>query len=120
MTIINSYNSKVKNHVEYLNKRIEHLESQISNAFAEFKEHPYHLHSILVHDGNAELGHYRNAELGHYYAFVYDRNQSVWWRFNDHNVTMASEEEVFTESIGGTDSPKTAYSLIYINDKIAK
>lgn len=27
MTVINSYNSRVQNHVDYLNKRIEHLES---------------------------------------------------------------------------------------------
>lgn len=27
MTILNSYNSRVQNHVEYLKKRIEHLEN---------------------------------------------------------------------------------------------
>ena len=56
------------------------------------------------------------AEFGHYYSFVYDRNEKVWWRFNDHSVTMETEEVVLKESIGGQkDSSKAAYMLIYIN-----
>jgi ubiquitin carboxyl-terminal hydrolase 25/28 len=69
------------------------------------------LHAILVHDGN--------AESGHYYSFIFDRKLEVWWRFNDHRVTMETEDVVMQESIGGLkDSYKAAYMLIYINDFI--
>ncbi len=56
------------------------------------------------------------AEFGHYYSFVFDRKENVWWRFNDHSVSMETEEVVLQESIGGQkDSTKAAYMLIYTN-----
>jgi ubiquitin carboxyl-terminal hydrolase 25/28 len=64
-----------------------------------------------VHDGQ--------AESGHYYSFIFDRVQSIWWRFNDHSVTMESEDVVMRESIGGQKgSFKSAYMLIYTNQFI--
>ena len=43
-----------------------------------------------------------------------------WYKFNDHTVTLETEEVVLKESYGGKDSSKSAYSLIYINEFIAK
>ena len=91
-----------------LKQRIQGLEQKIQTAFKDFCQQPYYLHAILVHDGP--------AEFGHYYSFVYERNENVWWRFNDHSVTIETEEVVLKESIGGQkDSSKAAYMLIYIN-----
>ena len=72
---------------------------------------PYHLHSICVHDGN--------ANSGHYYTLIYDRFQKKWRKFNDIRVTEYSEEDVFKEAEGG-HSWMTAYWLVYVQESIAK
>jgi ubiquitin carboxyl-terminal hydrolase 25/28 len=56
-------------------------------------KYKYHLHSICVHDGN--------ANSGHYYSFIFDRFQNKWRKFNDIRVTEVTEEEVFKDSQGG-------------------
>jgi ubiquitin carboxyl-terminal hydrolase 25/28 len=70
------------------------LENEVDNAFKEYKNFPYYLHAILVHDGN--------AESGHYYTFIFDRVSEKWWRYNDFQVTEETEENVFAESFGGS------------------
>jgi len=69
---------------------------------------PYYLHSICVHDGN--------AESGHYYSFIYDRFQKKWRKYNDIHVTDVTEETVFKESNGG-EGNMSAYWVVYIDDK---
>jgi ubiquitin carboxyl-terminal hydrolase 25/28 len=49
---------------EQVKAELAEIDSQIDKAFKEYRNHPYHLHSILIHDGD--------AESGHYYAFVFD------------------------------------------------
>ncbi len=73
--------------------------------------HAYHLHAICVHDGS--------AQSGHYYAFIYDRFEKKWRKFNDMRVTDATEEDVFKESNGG-HGHMNAYWVVYVNNEIAK
>ena len=68
---------------------------------------PYYLHAIMIHQGF--------AESGHYYTYIYDRNLNQWWKFNDHTVSIESEDVVLQESFGGQFSSKSACSLIYVN-----
>jgi ubiquitin carboxyl-terminal hydrolase 25/28 len=88
------------------------LENEVDNAFKEYKNFPYFLHAILIHDGN--------AESGHYYTFIFDRVADKWWRYNDFQVSEETEENVMSESFGDNNNScqKTAYSLIYINEYI--
>ena len=65
-----------------------------------------------MHDG-------QYAESGHYYSFIYDRATHNWFRFNDHSVTMETETTVLEEAFGGPNTTKCAYSLIYINQRMA-
>lgn len=64
-----------------------------------------------MHDGN--------ANSGHYYAFIKDRFNQKWRRFNDIRVADVSEEEVLKESNGG-HGWMTAFFVIYINPQIAR
>jgi ubiquitin carboxyl-terminal hydrolase 25 len=73
-------------------------------------KYPYHLHAICIHDGS--------AQSGHYYAFIYDRYQKKWHRFNDMRVVEVSEEDVFNESNGG-NGLMNAYWVVYVNNDIA-
>ena len=70
---------------------------------------PYFLHAIIVHDGS--------AQSGHYYAFIYDRNQHKWRKFNDIRITEVSEEEVFSFSNGGHGFA-TGYWVVYVDYQI--
>ena len=73
---------------------MKNLNCQLENSFVNCKkEYPYYLHSILIHEGY--------AETGHYYAFIYDRAEKIWYRFNDHTVTKEQEGVVFSEAFGG-------------------
>ena len=67
----------------------------------------YHLHSICVHDGT--------ADMGHYFSYIYDRCQKKWRKYNDINITDVTEEEVFTNAQGGSQQ-YSAYWLVYVQD----
>ena len=69
------------------------MQEKVENAYKDFKQQPYNLHAILVHDGS--------AESGHYYSFIYSKPQQLWFKFNDHLVTAVDEEQVMRESVGG-------------------
>eukprot|EP00358_Blepharisma_japonicum_P004571 CAMPEP_0202953250 /NCGR_PEP_ID=MMETSP1395-20130829/44478_1 /ASSEMBLY_ACC=CAM_ASM_000871 /TAXON_ID=5961 /ORGANISM="Blepharisma japonicum, Strain Stock R1072" /LENGTH=152 /DNA_ID=CAMNT_0049666167 /DNA_START=73 /DNA_END=528 /DNA_ORIENTATION=+ len=51
---------------------------------------PYYLHSILIHEGG--------AEGGHYYSFIYDSERGIWRKYSDIQVTEISEDEVMSKS----------------------
>lgn len=78
----------------------------MTNIFAipELQRHCYSLHSILVHDGH--------AEGGHYYAYILNHIDGKWRKYSDILITEVDEEEVFRNSIGG-QRWTSAYYLIY-------
>ncbi|XP_067084770.1 ubiquitin carboxyl-terminal hydrolase 25 isoform X3 [Osmerus mordax] len=69
---------------------------------------PYRLHAVLVHEGQ--------ANAGHYWAYIYDPHQRRWMKYNDISVTKSSWEELVRDSFGGYRNA-SAYCLMYINDK---
>ncbi|XP_069492513.1 ubiquitin carboxyl-terminal hydrolase 25 isoform X1 [Ambystoma mexicanum] len=69
---------------------------------------PYQLHAVLVHEGQ--------ANAGHYWAYVFDRRQDQWMKYNDISVTKSSWEELERDSFGGYRNA-SAYCLMYINAK---
>jgi ubiquitin carboxyl-terminal hydrolase 25/28 len=69
------------------------------------------LHSICIHNGN--------ANTGHYYSFIFDRNQKKWWKYSDLKVEPVEEEDVMTLAMGSEKSWESAYWLTYINPSIA-
>ncbi|XP_048348925.1 ubiquitin carboxyl-terminal hydrolase 25 isoform X2 [Sphaerodactylus townsendi] len=69
---------------------------------------PYRLHAVLVHEGQ--------ANAGHYWAYIYDRCQRRWMKYNDISVTKSTWEELERDSFGGYRNA-SAYCLMYVNDK---
>ena len=54
----------------------------------------YELHSVIVHQGN--------ANSGHYYAYIKQSNNNRdWLLFNDENVRPADSYEIFRQNFGG-------------------
>lgn len=68
------------------------------------------MHAIICHDGL--------AENGHFYTFVYDRQQKVWFKLDDHKASMVDESVVFEESFGNPKGYKSAFLVFYINKHI--
>lgn len=54
----------------------------------------YTLHSVVVHQGN--------ANSGHYYAYIRPGMKDNWVQFNDEIVRPADKYEVFNNNYGGT------------------
>ncbi|GAB7350994.1 hypothetical protein MBLNU459_g1489t1 [Dothideomycetes sp. NU459] len=53
----------------------------------------YHLHSVLVHSGD--------MNAGHYYAFLRPSKDSPFYKFDDDRVTRATKREAMEENFGG-------------------
>uniref|UniRef100_A0A8C5N116 Ubiquitin carboxyl-terminal hydrolase 25 n=1 Tax=Leptobrachium leishanense TaxID=445787 RepID=A0A8C5N116_9ANUR len=68
---------------------------------------PYRLHAVLVHEGQ--------ANAGHYWAYIFDHREKRWMKYNDISVTKSSWEELERDSFGGYRNA-SAYCLMYIND----
>ncbi|KAG6198704.1 hypothetical protein E4U10_006319 [Claviceps purpurea] len=83
----------------------------------------YQLHSVLVHSGD--------LNAGHYYAFIKPEKDGWFYRYDDDKVTRATSREVLEENFGGeyrtsngvrasttTKTPiirqNSAYMLVYI------
>ncbi|KAG8539747.1 hypothetical protein GDO81_020421 [Engystomops pustulosus] len=77
---------------------------QIQSIFVQV---PYRLHAVLVHEGQ--------ANAGHYWAYIFDHNEKRWMKYNDISVTKSSWEELERDSFGGYRNA-SAYCLMYIND----
>ena len=75
-----------------------------------FFQYPYHLHAVLVHEGQ--------TASGHYWAYIFDLKKQRWLKFNDITVTESTWEELEKESVGGYHN-STAYCLIYIDKERA-
>lgn len=60
------------------------VQSEIQTLYSDLSDekNQYHLHSVLVHDGF--------AGVGHYWAFVKDYQENRWIKFNDTYVKMVS------------------------------
>ncbi len=96
--------------------------------FYKDKTHKYELYGVVVHDGN--------AEGGHYYTFFKENKSRNWIKFNDSKTMYVSEKDVFENNFGGKEkhiavyengdisveysgNSRTAYILVYLQkDKI--
>ncbi|KAL5702529.1 ubiquitinyl hydrolase 1 [Ranunculus cassubicifolius] len=71
----------------------------------------YTLHSVLVHRGG--------VNRGHYYAFIRPTLSNQWFKFDDERVTKEEEKMAVEENYGGEDDFKftrdaSAYMLVYV------
>lgn len=72
------------------------------------KHHKYNLHSILIHEGA--------AESGHYYTYIYNPLVNKWFKFNDINVTVVPEDKVLRDAFGDGKQKMNAYCLVYVKE----
>ncbi|EGR31008.1 ubiquitin carboxyl-terminal hydrolase family protein, putative [Ichthyophthirius multifiliis] len=96
---------KIQERVDLLQQKINFLQKNISQSYNNFNKNKYYLQAIIIHDGD--------AQSGHYYTFIQDLQQKKWRRYNDIQVSEETEENVFKEASGGWGKA-SAYSLVYV------
>ena len=67
---------------------------------------PYHLHSVLIHEGSDNSGHY----------YVYIKWKDGFYKFNDTTVSFQTIEEMQKDAFGENGS-WSAFCLFYVNEK---
>eukprot|EP01080_Neovahlkampfia_damariscottae_P010741 gene10741-3361_t len=100
--LMNELQNEVQSKINVLKEKISELQTTAESLY-DFsnKFHEYQLHSVLVHEGN--------VNSGHYYSFLFQNDH--WFKCNDTQIIQVSEEEVWKVSEGGSNS--SAYCLIY-------
>jgi ubiquitin carboxyl-terminal hydrolase 25 len=107
ISTLDSYKKVIDDRKSLLESKIKELERELEVMYnlPELKEYEYSLHSILIHEGK--------AEMGHYYAYIYDWEEEVWRKYSDTLIKVVTTDEVMENAIGG-NGEASAYCLIYI------
>ncbi len=95
----------VEQQVAMMEKKLADYTAALARAET-MKRYRYDLHTILMHSGG--------VNSGHYYSFVFDAGKKVWRKYNDEEVAEVQEKDVFREAIGECKHPATAYFLVYV------
>uniref|UniRef100_A0A8C2PT00 Ubiquitin carboxyl-terminal hydrolase 25 n=1 Tax=Cyprinus carpio TaxID=7962 RepID=A0A8C2PT00_CYPCA len=107
---LHRWRSEVENDTRDLQASISRIHRTIELMYSDksMMQAPYRLHAVLVHEGQ--------ANAGHYWAYIFDPHQQRWMKYNDISVTKSSWEELVRDSFGGYRNA-SAYCLMYIDDK---
>ncbi|XP_061104518.1 ubiquitin carboxyl-terminal hydrolase 25 isoform X4 [Conger conger] len=107
---LHRWRSEVENDTRDLQASISRIHRTIELMYSDktMMQVPYRLHAVLVHEGQ--------ANAGHYWAYIYNPHHRRWMKYNDISVTKSSWEELMRDSFGGYRNA-SAYCLMYINDK---
>ncbi|KAL2807235.1 ubiquitin carboxyl-terminal hydrolase 28 isoform o [Daubentonia madagascariensis] len=110
-TCLQRWRSEIEQDVQDLKNCIASATQTIEQIYCDplLRQVPYRLHAVLVHEGQ--------ANAGHYWAYIYNQPRQIWLKYNDISVTESSWEELERDSYGGLRNV-SAYCLMYINDKL--
>ncbi|XP_071842201.1 ubiquitin carboxyl-terminal hydrolase 25-like isoform X2 [Apostichopus japonicus] len=102
------WRKEVELDVKGLQDSIDSIRLNIEHMFDEedLRKFEFHLHAVLVHEGQ--------ASAGHYWAYILDHKRNVWLKFNDISVAEVSWPELERESVGGSGNA-SAYCVMYID-----
>ncbi|NXG20015.1 UBP28 hydrolase, partial [Grallaria varia] len=111
-TCLQRWRNEIEQDVQDLKKSIARINLSIEQMYLDplLQQVPYRLHAVLVHEGQ--------ANAGHYWAFIYNQPRKRWLKYNDISVTESSWEELERESFGGLRNT-SAYCLMYISDQMS-
>lgn len=107
---LHRWRTEIENDTRDLQESISRIHRTIELMYSDKSmiQVPYRLHAVLVHEGQ--------ANAGHYWAYIFDHHENRWMKYNDISVTKSSWEELVRDSFGGYRNA-SAYCLMYINDK---
>lgn len=94
-----------------IESKIKTLSSNIDSQFADLRSVPYNLHSVIIHRGN--------VNSGHYWIYIYDFARKMWRSYNDETVQEVTDKAVVFETEKQT-RPGTSSFLVYIREGLEK
>ena len=105
---ISRWRQEIEEDVAALNNSLAEVDRRIQEMYdtPTLTTCGYKLHAVMVHEGD--------ANQGHYWAYVYHPQQQVWLKFNDNAVSETDWDSMKKESAGGRLST-SAYSMIYLD-----
>ncbi|XP_070808732.1 ubiquitin carboxyl-terminal hydrolase 28 isoform X4 [Pituophis catenifer annectens] len=111
ISCLQKWREEVEQDIEDLKTSMLMLSESMDHVYADPQlcQVPYHLHAVLVHEGQ--------ANAGHYWAYIYSLPQKTWLKYNDIAVAESSWEELERDSFGGLKNA-SAYCLIYVSKKL--
>ncbi|NXL88078.1 UBP28 hydrolase, partial [Alectura lathami] len=111
-TCLQRWRNEIEQDVQGLKESISRVSLAMEEMYTDphLQQVPYRLHAVLVHEGQ--------ANAGHYWAYVYDQPRKSWLKYNDISVTESSWEELERDSFGGLRNA-SAYCLMYISDEVS-
>ncbi|NXI79065.1 UBP28 hydrolase, partial [Rhipidura dahli] len=111
-TCLQRWRNEIEQDVQDLKESIARINLSVEQMYCDplLQQVPYRLHAVLVHEGQ--------ANAGHYWAFIYDQPRKRWLKYNDIWVTESSWEELERESFGGLRNA-SAYCLMYISEQVS-
>ncbi|XP_058050400.1 ubiquitin carboxyl-terminal hydrolase 28 isoform X4 [Ahaetulla prasina] len=111
ISCLQKWREEVEQDIEDLKTSMLMLSESMDHVYADPQlcQVPYHLHAVLVHEGQ--------ANAGHYWTYIYSLPQKTWLKYNDIAVAESSWEELERDSFGGLKNV-SAYCLIYVSKKL--
>lgn len=95
----------LRTEIDEMHIRIRQLKDELESVWQDSKEMAYELTSVFVHRGSS-------PSWGHY--FFYSRHlpdhPNSWFKYNDSDVTVVSNDEVLADTTGSTANP---YLLVF-------
>ncbi|XP_035752306.1 ubiquitin carboxyl-terminal hydrolase 25 [Egretta garzetta] len=88
---LHRWRTEVENDTRDLQESISRIHRTIELMYSDktMVQVPYRLHAVLVHEGQ--------ANAGHYWAYIYDHHQNRWMKYNDISVTKSTWEDLIQE-----------------------
>lgn len=91
------------------------MHARMYKLFFILLQEPYHLHSVIVHEGEANVGHYWAYIASSPICNAQD-NEVPWRKFNDKSVEPATWQQIEEDSFGSRRAC-SAYCLVYTRKK---
>ncbi|KAK6346030.1 ubiquitin-specific protease ubp2 [Orbilia blumenaviensis] len=100
---------RIKAEMNYINDRIKELQGSLNQQFTDLRKYGYRIHSIFMHRGS--------ANFGHYWIYIYDHYNKIWRNYNDTTVSKAvDEEEIFRGKNKDSGMDGGPYFLVYVRE----
>ncbi|RVD85020.1 uncharacterized protein DFL_003353 [Arthrobotrys flagrans] len=106
---LEDHKERVGGELRYINDRIKELQSNLNQQFTDLRKYGYRIHSIFMHRGS--------VNFGHYWIYIYDHHNKIWRNYNDTTVSKAvDEEEIFRGKSKDGGSDGGPYFLVYVRE----
>ncbi|KAK6497730.1 ubiquitin-specific protease ubp2 [Arthrobotrys musiformis] len=106
---LEDHKERIGGELRYINDRIKELQGNLNQQFTDLRKYGYRIHSIFMHRGS--------VNFGHYWIYIYDHHNKIWRNYNDTTVSKAvDEEEIFRGKSKDSGSDGGPYFLVYVRE----